>query len=212
MTKRYLILICAPIALLFAGAVGVGATGDDSNPPSTDTAQVAAVEAEAREALGVLDQGRGPGDALPDDVVSQMTGRPSFGMNPALSRRAIGNVTNSVYVIPARGHVCVSLTDGDGATVICPTTDEVAAGKAQPATVSLASGGVAIFGLVPDGVDSVSVHTGADDSAEVVVDDNTYYTVVPSGTQLRKVSYAGPSGPLAFDIYDPVRAMEATQQ
>jgi hypothetical protein len=211
MTKRYLILICAPIALLFAGAVGVGATGDDSNPPSTDTAQVAAVEEDAREALGVLDQSRGPGDALPEDVASQMKERQSFGMNPSLARRAIGNVTNSVYVIPARGHVCVSLTDGDGATVICPTTDEVAAGNAHPATVALAGGGIAIYGVVPDGVGSVLVHTGADDSAEVAVDGNTYYTVVPSGTQLRKVSYAGPSGPVAFDIHDPLRAMEATQ-
>lgn len=210
MIKRYLILIGIPVALLI-GAVGVGATGDDSNPPSADIAQVAAVEAEAREVLEVLDQSRGPGDALPTEVFSQMEEKESFGMNPALSRRAVGNITNSVYVIPARGHVCVSLTDGDGATVICPTTGEVAEGIAEPATVSLASGGVAVYGVVPDDVDSVSVQTGTTGSVEVTVEDNTYYTVVPSGTPLRKVSYVGPSGPVDFDIYDPARVMEATQ-
>ncbi len=211
MTKRYLLLIGIPVALLTVGVMGAGATGDDNNPPSADIVQVTSIEPQARQVLEVLDESRGSGDALPAEVSSQMDERESFGMNPGLSRRAIGNMTNSIYVIPGRGHVCVSLTDSEGATVICPTTDDIAEGVARPATVSLASGGVAVYGVVPDGVDSVSVQTGVSASTEVTVDDNTYYTVVPPGTPLRKVSYVGPSGPVDFDIYDPARVMEAAQ-
>jgi hypothetical protein len=209
MSKRYLPFIAIPVALLIAGAVGAGATGDDNNPPSADITRVTSIEPEARQALDVLDEGRGPGDALPEDLSSRMKERASFGMNPALSRRAIGNVTSSVYVIPARDHVCVSLTDSDGATVICPTTDDVVKGTVEPATVASASGAIAIYGIVPDGVDSISIQIDGDDSIEVATEDNVYYTVVPSGIALRKVSYVGPSGSVDFKVHDPARVMGA---
>ncbi len=137
-----------------------------------------------------------------------MDEKADFGLNPDLARRAIGNLTSSVYVVPARAHICASLTDSQGVTVTCPSTDDVAEGKAGPATVAFETGGVAIFGIVPDGVDSVSVQTGTSDSADVATEDNAYYTVVPPGTQLRTVSYVGPSGPVEFPIYDPAAVFE----
>ena len=194
--------------LLVFGAVGATADRDDNNSPSAQSAQVEAIEPEAKDAVGLLEESRGPGDALPNEFKARMDEKADFGLNPDLSRRAIGNMTSSVYVIPARAHICASLTDSEGATVICPSTDEVAEGKSGPATVALDTGGVAIFGIVPDGVDSVSVQTGISDSVDVATEDNAYYTVLPPGTQLRSVSYVGPSGPVEFPIYDPVAVFE----
>ncbi|HYI81563.1 MAG TPA: hypothetical protein VEW67_11940 [Thermoleophilaceae bacterium] len=188
--------------------MGAIADRDESNPPGAAQPQIAEIEAEAKQAMGVLRQRRTAGDALRDDLAVRMDRRASFGLNPALSRLAIKNATHSIYVIPARGHVCVAFTDPVGAGLICPSTNDVAKGNSSPATAALETGGVAIFGVVPDGVDSVSVQTRASESIEVTTERNAYYTVVPSGTPLRTVSYVGPSGPVEFPISDPRLVME----
>lgn len=205
--KRYLLAVCVALALLVVGSVGGAVAGDDeSNPPSASVSQVAAIEPEAKDALGVLGQSRGPGDALPEDYAARMDERSSFGMNPALSRRAIGNMTNSVYLIPARDHVCAALTDGQGVTVACPPTDDIASGKVGAATVAFGTGGIGVYGVVPDGVDSVSVQTIGTSSVDIATENNAYYTVIPAGTPVQTMSYVGPSGPVEFPIYDPARA------
>lgn len=208
MLKRYLPVSLIALALLAAGSVGAIADGDESNPPSAVSSQVAVIEPEAKQTLGVLREKRSAGDALRDDIAGRMDRRASFGMNPGLSRLAIGNATYSVYVIPARDHVCASLVDPEGAGLICPATDDVAEGKAGPATGALETGGVAIFGVVPDGVESVSVQAGTSDSMDIAVQGNAYYTVTPAGMRLKAVSYVGPSGPVEFPIYNPALVLE----
>jgi hypothetical protein len=208
MTRRYLSLGFGALILLVFGSVGAIADGDQSNSPSTQSAQVEAIEPAAKQAVGLLEESRGPGDELPDEFEARMGEKADFGLNPDLSRRAIGNLTSSVYVVPARAHICASLTDSQGVTLTCPSTDEVAEGKAGPATVAFETGGVAVFGIVPDGIDSVSVQTGTADSIDVATQDNAYYTVLPPGTTLRTLNYVGPSGPVEFPIYDPAAVFE----
>lgn len=203
MTRKYLPIVTAILAVLGISAVAATAGGDSSNPPGNGVPQVEAIEAEAEQAMTVLRAPRDAVDALPADVSERMDAHADFGMNPALSRLAIGNATNSLYVIPASGHVCASLTVGEGANVACPTTPDIADGKVGPATVTLVTGGIGIYGLVPDGVDSVSVQTDGSEPEEVATEDNAYFAVVPAGTPLESVSYTGPSGAVEFPIYDP---------
>jgi hypothetical protein len=203
--KAYLLAVT--VVLLGIAGTSAMADGDDSNPPGADLNQVTAIEPDARNALEVLDEHRLAIDLLPAEVAERVDENADFGMNPDLSRLAIGNTTHSVFVVPARDHVCASLTVGEGANFVCPSTDEVASGNASPATVTVA-GGIAIYGIVPDGVASVSIQTGVSDSATLATEDNAYYTVVPAGTRLRKVSYEGPSGPVDFRIYDPTLVLE----
>lgn len=206
MLRRHLPLTLLTIALLVAVSATAIATGDDSNPPSDAPSQVTEIEPTAKQAMAVLNRDRSAGDALPAHLAAKMDEHSDFGMNPGLSRLAIGNMTNSVYVIPANGHVCASLTVGEGANLTCPPTGDIAAGKTGAATVTLETGGIGIYGLVPDGVESVSIQTATSESSRVATDDNAYYTVVPAGTPLRSVRYTGPSGPVEFAIYDPASA------
>lgn len=201
LSKAYLPMGIASV-LLPVTAVGAIAGGDESSPPSAGHAQVQAIEPDASQALSVLEQSRTVADDLPAGLAARMDRHAPFGMNPALSRIAIGNATNSVYVIPANGHVCATLTIGEGANLSCRPTEDIAAGDVGPATVGLEGQDVAIYGLVPDGVDSVSIGT-ATSSIEVETERNAYYTVVPAGTQLRTASYDGPSGVVEFTIHDP---------
>lgn len=204
MLKRHIPLATVVVGLLAFTAVGAIAGGDSTNSPSMGVAQVDAIEPDAKRAMAVLERARDGADALPPELAARMDAQADFGMNPSLSRLAIGNTTNSLYAIPARDHVCAGLTVGEGASVICPSTDDVASGKSAPATVLLTTGDIGIYGIVPDGVDSVSVR-GADGSGarEINVESNAYYTVVPAGTSVWTVGYEGPSGRTEFAIHDP---------
>ncbi len=201
MLNRYSALTVA-VALLAVGAAGAVAASDNSTPPSVGHERVQGVEPGAAAAVGVFKEKRTSADGMPRGVAARMAAHAPFGMNPDLSRLAIGNATNSVYVIPANDRICASLTVGEGANLICPSTGDVAGGKVGPATVTIETGGIAIYGIVPDGVASVTVRT-ADSSIKVATERNAYYTVVPGGTALRAVAYDGPSGPVEFPASDP---------
>lgn len=206
MTKRYSAITVTAL-LLAVGTAGAVAAGDDNTAPSKGYERVQAVDPGAAAAVGLLREQRTSADEMPGQVAARMTANAPFGVNPGLSRLAIGNATNSVYVIPASGRVCASLTVGEGANLICPSTGDVAGGRAAPATVTIETGGIAIYGIVPDGVESVTVRM-ADSSTEVGTERNAYYTVVPQGTALRAVGYDGPSGPVEFPAHDPSAAIE----
>lgn len=202
--KRNLLIALPVAALLGIGAVSAIAEHDESNPPSDVGTMVTAVEPDAAEALTVLAESRTAADAMPEEVASDIGARADFGMNPDLSRRAIANTVNSVFVLPAQGHVCAVLTRGDSANAICPPTDELKDGKGSAGTAVLQTGDIAIFGVVPDGVDSVTVQLGEAGSRTVPVEDNAYYTVVEAGTPLESVQHDGPDGTVDLPIYDPL--------
>jgi hypothetical protein len=203
--KRGLKLLAPVCALVAMGAVAAVAQDGDgsSGSPSGDVAQVVTVESAARSAASVLARDRATGDALPADAAETFGEEARFGMNPSLSRRAIGGLSNSVYLVPANGRVCGALTFGERASVSCPETADLAAGNVGATTVTLEGGAIAIYGIVPDSVDEVVVDTGDPGSGATDVVDNAFLAVVPEGTELRTVSYTGPSGPVSFPIYDP---------
>jgi hypothetical protein len=195
--------------LLLAATAVVGLADEGSGDPAGhDVTQATAISPDALETMSVLATARDSADVIPSEVSEPMDERALFGMNPDLSRLAVGNLSNSVYVIPGTGHVCAILTVGEGANATCPATDDVEDGEAGPATVSLEGEAIAIYGLVPDGVETVTVETGEAHSAQIEVENNAYYGVLPAGTSLRQLTYTGPSGAVAFPIYDPARAFE----
>lgn len=197
--------IIGSLALCLSAAVTsiAVADGDEgSAPPNQDLPQIAAVEPAASAAMSALSDTRGTEDEIPDELAARLDARASFGMNTALSRAASGGASNVLYLVPARDHVCSVLTVGDGAGISCARTDDIAAGVAGPATGTVA-GGIAILGMVPNGVESALLETGQDDSQNIEVENNAYFAVVPAGTTLRAVSYDGPSGEVRFPIYDP---------
>lgn len=202
--KTYILVTFAVLALLTPLAIGASAGESDGDATDVELAKVSNVEEQARATLAVLEQSRSAADALPAEYAERMAKRASFGMNPELSRRAIANTTSSVYVIPARGHVCASLTDPNGVTTTCQPTADIAEGRVGAATVNFEVG-VAVYGLVPDGVDAVSIQTRSGSRA-VATEDNAYYTVVGAGDRVKSVSYVGPSGPVEFALADPGRA------
>jgi len=191
--------------LLMVASVATIAHGDEEPTPSGQgVTQATTIEQDALDALGVLRVQRTTSDALPEGVAGPLDENARFGMNPDLSRLAIGQATNSVYVIPASDHVCVALTVGEGVGMTCTATEDVAEGNASPVVGMVNDGSaIAIFGIVPDGVDSVTIGTGMSSATEIETTNNVYYTAVEAGTALHSVSYSGPNGEVEWPIYSP---------
>lgn len=210
-TKRY--TSTALIAAVLAAVAAVAASAENSSVsenPAHGYAQVTSVEPAASAAAAVLDRSRGPGDALPADLAEALDSQAHFGMNPALSRRALAETMHSLYLVPANGHVCAVLTVGEGGSTTCSTTGELASGSAGPATASVEGEAIAVWGMVPDGVGSVAVAAGSA-STSVDTEDNAYLAILPAGAPVEAVSWDGPEGAVEFEIRDPADAFPAEQ-
>jgi hypothetical protein len=202
--KRSLTLGLATAAAV--AAIAVVALADQeggATPPGDGVTQVTSVQPDAAAAMAVLNEPRAVGDQLGEAIAGRIDAHPLFGINPDLSRRAIGSVSNSLYVVPGDQYVCAVLTVGEGANFNCPPTSTIGDGRSGPATVVLETGDIGVYGIVPDGVGSVTVATGAAGSGAVDVLANTYFTVLDAGTAPGQVGYTGPSGHVEFPIYDP---------
>jgi hypothetical protein len=196
--SQFAVVVCAVIAV-----TAVAAATDGPQPPGEGVPQVTSVEPAAKNAASLLARSREQGDALPPDIGERINRHVRFGVNPGLSRRAIAGVSNSVYVLPGRGVVCSALTVGQGANMTCAETADLAAGQTGAATVVLPGGAIAIYGIVPDGIDSVTIVTGEPGAGVTKVVANAFLRVVPQGTKLSSMRYTGPSGQVEYPIYDP---------
>ncbi len=203
-------IVATACAVLGAGSVAAIAHGDEEPPlRGQGDVQVTTIDEDALEVVAALREARTAGDALPQDLAEPLGRHAKFGMNPGLSRRTIGQTMNSVYLIPANEHVCVALTDGQGVGTTCASTADVAAGEAGPLVATIDEGrGIAVLGIVPDGIDVAALETGTSESQPIAVVNNTYYAVVPAETELRSVRYEGPGGPVSWPIYAPSSVFE----
>jgi hypothetical protein len=198
------------VALSSAVAVAEVAS-DDPAAPGQGVDRVTQIEEPAREALGVLREARGGDDSMPADAAAAFTERASFGMNPALSRLAIANLRNSIFVVPARGHTCASMLSGAGAVMQCPKTSDISAGRAGASTAMIDGTAIAIWGVVRDGIESIELRIGGEIQA-VEPQANVYLAIVPAGSPLESVSYVGPSGRVTYPIYDPSKVFDSEAQ
>jgi hypothetical protein len=208
MTKRYvavLVLGIAGLSLALAAAIAQG----DGTTPAAGYPQVTTIEEEAQDAVAVLDEPQTTTDEMPTEIAEGLDDEAPFGMNPDLSRRPIGSISNSVFIVPADGHICLAVTNGDaGAALSCPDTEDVANGEAGAATMTLEGNAIGVYGLVPDGVDTVTVTIEGDAPEVIEVEDNAYFAGFPEGTLIETIGYSGPSGEVEFPIYDPTVVFE----
>lgn len=201
MLKRNLTIALIAAALVAVTAVAAVAQGGDERP-GDGYAQATAIEQAASNAASILETTRTSGDEIDSELADKIDEVAGFGVDTDLSRRAIASISNSVYLLPGTGYVCAALTVAEGATLTCAETPDLAAGEVGPGTVSLPGGAIAVWGIVPDGVDSVEVDAGVD-STEVDTEGNAYLAVVPDGAEVATATYTGPSGEMEYDIYDP---------
>jgi hypothetical protein len=170
--------------------------------------------------LGILRRSRGPSDTLLAWDAFSITHSPmaASGVNPALSRRVEGISSGAAWVIPGNGVVCLigdnaqalamsfhQTSSGDaattpparvpganGATGCMPDADASRGWSAGTSSTAETPGTIFTAGLVPDGVNEVSVNIAAGPSLSLPVHENVYMAEVHGWPA--SVSFSGPEG------------------
>jgi hypothetical protein len=211
MMRHPIIRIAAALAATASLAgVAVAAAPDGSPAPEPalpehhNAVAITAADADQLATLGVLRRDAEAGDAVPDGVrrlIAQGSG-PGLGANPELARRALTTALGeSLYVVPARGWVCLTSTASIGS---CTPTDRIAEGYAV--ALRVIPSGYRLSGLVPDGVDRVQVR-GEDATAEAVTSNNAWAVDVAFAPT--SVAGTGPAGEKAVPVSAPRSAPTA---
>lgn len=211
MRRSWLVGVAVVLALS-AGLVAItqgekGSTGAVAQAAqegsSLDTSQYA-----INETIGTLQRPRAAGDALPETARIEVEDAGPEGTVPAASVRALTQDSWSLYLSPAPEAVCLSIVDPHGgASANCPTGSDVEAGLAFPGVVqegckldmedgSTTCVSALIYGVVPDGVDSVTVKVDSGSPPSADVQGNSYLVRVPMSQAPTAVSYEGPDGPV----------------
>ena len=202
--RRVILIAVLALAAVAGTALATGG-GDREHPPTlAQGAELAtAIPEDAPDAAATLATVRDQGDVIPEHLAEPLRRRAAFGANPDLSRRTVAQTTQSAYIVAGHDHVCLVLTNTEtaGWNIICPTTQDLTAGRAGPLTVGLPDGALAVAGLVPDGIDTVHVSDGTDQT--IPVENNTYYRVFPADQTPRTLTYDGPDGPVDWDLTNP---------
>ncbi|HMJ37637.1 MAG TPA: hypothetical protein VK501_27270 [Baekduia sp.] len=206
MSGRRTLIKVASVLATAASVAGVAVAATTGAPPAPPPAvpqdrsaqTVTAADATQEATMGVLRRAVGRGDTLPQaarDHVARGAG-PSLGANPALARLALTTpLGEQLYVVPARGWVCLTSSEARGT---CTPTDRVAEGYA----VSLRPipSGFRLSGLVPDGVDRVEVR-GDGQVGTAAPAGNAWQTDV--AFEPKAVAWTGPNGERVVPVSAP---------
>jgi hypothetical protein len=201
-------LIKTLAVLVATGAVAGVAVAATSAPPAPTppvpqdrtALKITAVDSTQEAAVGILRRPVDKGDAVPDnvrDLVAHDSG-PALGANLALARKALTTALGEqLYVVPARGWVCLESSAG---TSNCVPTDSIADGYA----VSLQGipSGFRMRGIVPDGVGRVEVR-GNDGETAVTAPVSNAWTVDVAFSPT-SVAWTGDAGEKVVPVSAPV--------
>jgi hypothetical protein len=177
--KAQIVVLAAALAV--TGGISLAA-GPDPEPAesgrSAEQQPVAAVDRDQAANYAVLRRATNAQDRLRDQAVgfvdAMMT--KDYGAAPGLVRRAQVTASNTaVYVIPARGHVCLytTMVGSDEGSAGCNRTEEALKGYAMGVDWPRA-GITRVFGLVIDGVSEVRLRDRSGGVQSVTPVQNTY--------------------------------------
>jgi hypothetical protein len=194
-------LLLAIAALVVGVAVTAVALAQDEGQP--DRATVATRGGE----LDAFSRPRTSDDILPAVAANEVQAVAPGDARVTSSVEAAGLDDRSVYLVPATDAVCLILWERSlGASVSCPALMAVNDGAATPSYVKTGCGGpppdagppvcggLVLYGVVPNGIDEVTVESASRVAIHVAVSDNAFLVERPMPTGAISVRYVGPDG------------------
>jgi hypothetical protein len=187
---------CAAVCVAATGAVVAGA---DPAPPeqselaAANASPISAVQFAQAQRFGEFRRPRAGGDSMPqqwEQALSDDRRRDSiWGANPGLSRR----VAPGVWLIPGNGFICVAqVSAADGSLGFgCATPLQAEEGLLQPAELDNDGNGI-VTGVLPDGVQSVTLVDRDGSRREAPVERNVYRAAIDA--QIDEVRWTDSDG------------------
>jgi hypothetical protein len=163
--KRFAGLATSVVLASGIGAVALVQAAASDSRPDPDASRATSVDGAQAAAFRVLRRAQNSSDA----VTGQVSG--PFGANLDLAR-SVQTSAGRVWVVPARGEVCLRALDGVGAAWSCAPTSAAADGALMLSLRKPDSAApVAVFGLVADNVDLVELASAGAEGPVSVVDN-----------------------------------------
>jgi hypothetical protein len=156
--------------------------------------KVIEVPADQAKSFAILRRPQVDSDQIPEHAWPRFEGGRigELGLNPALARRVV-TALGEAWVIPGNGYVAL---DVGGMTA---NRAEHAARRGMITWTSRAPDHQnLVHGLVPDGVDEVTLLASNGATTTAVVTENVYGTVLDG--PFRSHRFVGPNGPVEFGI------------
>lgn len=190
MQKRTLRILAGAAVTAALGAATVTAVAQEGGPdPFAPQEPTAAVATDLTRQLGVFQRERAAGDALPHAVAAEFGSRNATGINTELSRRALSDGDETLYLVPGDGKICAALVRKDQtAATGCRDAGETASGNVGAGT-SVEGDVVTVTGIVPDDVTTVSVTLGDGSVKELKPTNNAYLGRLTTADQPRTIVY-----------------------
>jgi len=165
---------------------------DERQHPNRETRpMVTEVSADQAESFDILRRPQVQSDRLPEGLFDGgLIGQ--LGLNPALARRAPTQL-GDVWVVPGNGYI--GLHNGDSS---CNRTEDVAARGMMMWTSQRPDHQNLVHGLVPDGVEEVTLLAENGAMTTVVVTENVYGAVLDGTFSSHR--FVGPSGTVEFGL------------
>jgi hypothetical protein len=197
MTTKHIKLACAIAAVCAATgavtAIAAEAPTAESHVAAADNVPASTVQYPQWHRFAELRRERSTPDALPTEWQQALADDTAagfrWGANPKLSRRA----APGVWLVPGNGFVCVAIANlRDGSFGFsCANELELERGLLQPADLDANGTGV-VTGVLPDGVESVTLVDRDGSRRDAAVERNVYRAAVDS--DLKEVRWTDGAG------------------
>lgn len=214
MSRRVKILIGSLVAcaVVTASVTAIAQVTSQDPPLVGAEPPTPAVSEDLAANVGVLKTERSAEDVLPATVAEGLGRTQPHGANPNLARKALERNGWTAYVLPANNAVCgVLLIPGGISAPACSSLADLKAGTGSP--ISALGDCVkppddappvckkaTVFGVVPDGVGSVTIVYSSGQRVPVAVQNNAYLVDVALDGSPLSVSYAGPAAQVTQNI------------
>jgi hypothetical protein len=181
------------VALTGTAVAAIGGLGEQvADPPSAEP-PVDRVDPSVGDLVATVNRPPGAGDEVPPGPAAFVDRMRTQGANIRLSRRSLRRDRLAVFLIPARDGLCYSLVDEQaGASLSCRSVAELAEGPAPAG--ALVQDHAVLYGVVPDGVQSVRVDLASGSAISRPVEGNAYLVELAADADPVSLSYLAPSG------------------
>jgi hypothetical protein len=167
-------------------------------PPVSEAAPASSIEPTLSAAFALMRRPQTQADMIPASI--QVAFSQASGANPLLARRVSDSAGEEAWLIPGNGSACILARVpryGIGGAV-CVPADAARAGEldVQSASTQL-PGSELVAGVVPDGVDAVTLHLADGGAVAAPVSEDIYLALVHGA--IDSISASGPQGAIAVE-------------
>jgi hypothetical protein len=202
--RRALLLASASLVLVSTGGValaGAGTAGsapDGSAPPASEAAPASSIEPTLSAAFALLRRAQTHADVIP--ASTQVAFSQASGANPLLARRVSDGEGEEAWLVAGNASACIlaQVPRYDIGGAVCVPADAARAGEldVQSASSQL-PGSELVAGVMPDGVDSVTLHLAGGSTVTAPVREDIYLALVQGAVD--SISASGPQGAIAIE-------------